>query len=170
MTCSNCGENLDGENFFYCPSCGALNPKCKNPPHVQEDNDRMVCDFHSENQAVGFCVVCGRAVCEECASRQISELPSGRKILCNDPMHLEYLGKWNVVHRFDFDYEAAMLYANLDQRGIGTQVFTKLNPDTTEITARPTIVEVLVHSKDKGVADEVIKLLGLDEETEENNN
>jgi len=169
MTCANCGETLDTEHFYYCSSCGILNPNCRPRTLGKEKDDYVVCDFHLENPAVGFCVVCGRAVCEECAVRSESKLPAGRKILCNDPTHAEYLNKWKVIHRFDFDYEAAMLYANLDQRGIETQVFTKLNPNTTEISSRPTIVEVLVQSENGAAAEEVVKLLGLNEEKENEN-
>ncbi len=149
--CSNCGEDFDAAVFLYCPTCGALNSR-------REIDESVVCDFHIENRAIGFCVVCGRAVCEECAEN------FAKKILCNDPTHREYSDKWKVIHRFNFDYEAAMLYANLEQRGIETQVFTKLNPDTTDVAVRPTIVEVMVHYKNEEAAVEVLKLLNLDEE------
>ncbi|MGO9481481.1 MAG: B-box zinc finger protein [Candidatus Kryptoniota bacterium] len=151
--CSNCGEALDTETFLYCPACGALNLKKAN-------EEGTVCDLHIENRAIGFCAVCGKAVCEECAEN------SGKKILCSDPTHREYLDAWTIVHRFDFEYEAAMLYANLEQKEIETQVFTKLNPDTTDAVQRPSIVEVWVPFKDDNAAAEILKLLGLDEEEE----
>ncbi|MFZ1081175.1 MAG: B-box zinc finger protein [Candidatus Kryptoniota bacterium] len=151
--CSNCGGSFDFEILLYCPACGALN--------FQKANDEsVVCDLHIENRAIGFCVVCGKAVCEECAES------SGKKILCTDSAHREFLDKWKVVHKFDFEYEAAMLYANLEQQGIETQVFTKLNPNSIDVAVRPTIVEVLVPYRDEDAAAEVIELLGLSEEEE----
>ncbi len=52
------------------------------------------------------------------------------------------------------------------QKEIETQVFTKLNPDTTDAVQRPSIVEVWVPFKDDNAAAEILKLLGLDEEEE----
>ena len=88
--------------------------------------------------------------------------------MCSDPDHREYLEKWKVLHTFDFEYEAAMLYANLEQHGIETEVFTKLNPNILEASTRPNFVEVLVHSKNYDKAKEVRSLLGLLGEEEEN--
>ncbi|HUI28568.1 MAG TPA: B-box zinc finger protein [Candidatus Acidoferrales bacterium] len=153
--CSNCGAELDTDVFLYCKNCGALNNK-------RASDQGIVCDTHIDNRAIGFCVVCGHAVCEECAEN------IGNKILCSDLEHREYLEKWKVLHTFDFEYEAAMLYANLEQRGIETIVFSKVNPDTTEAMVRPTLVEVLVHSQKYESAIEIRKLLGLSDENEEN--
>jgi hypothetical protein len=152
--CGNCGADLDIEVFLYCKNCGALNDR-----RVSEEG--IVCDTHIENRAIGFCVVCGRAVCEECAENV------NNRILCSDPDHREYMEKWKVLHTFDFEYEAAMLYANLEQQGIETLVFSKLNPDTTEAAVRPNLVEVLVHSQNYDSAIEVRKSLGLFDEDEE---
>ncbi len=152
--CWNCGESLGPEPYLYCKSCGALDI-------TRASEEGIVCDTHLENRGLGFCVVCGKAVCEECAESV------GRKILCDDPKHREYLDKWRVIRTFDFDYEAAMLYANLEQHGIETQVFTKLNPSTADASFRPTIVEVLVPHQKYDDAQEVLGLLGLDELDEE---
>jgi hypothetical protein len=149
--CGNCGADLDTETFLYCKNCGALNDK-------RASEEGIVCDTHVENRAIGFCVVCGQAVCEECAETV------GNRILCNDPDHREYLQTWKVLRSFDFEYEAAMLYANLEQQSIETAVFTKLNPDTAEAAARPNVVEVLVHSQNYDNAMEVCKSLGLFDE------
>lgn len=155
--CSNCGENLDTEAFLYCKTCGAINLK-------RASDEGIVCDTHIDSQALGFCIVCGRAVCKACAASL------GRKILCDDPKHREYLDKWRVIRTFNFDYEAAVLYANLEQHGIETQVFAKLNPGTADAHLRPTIVEVLVHYQKYGDAQEILKSLGLDELDEEDEN
>lgn len=71
------------------------------------------------------------------------------------------LDDWRVIHRFDFEYEAAMLYANLEQQEIESEVFSKPNPDTTDTLPRPTIVEVLVPKKKFEEAQEIAKTLGL---------
>jgi hypothetical protein len=152
--CANCGAELDTQNFLYCRSCGALNEK-------RASEEGIVCDTHVETRAIGFCVVCGRAVCKECAESVNS------RILCNDPDHREYMEKWKVLHTFDFEYEAAMLYANLEQRGIGTLVFTKLNPNMSQAVMRPNLVEVLVHSENFDSAVEVRNSLGLSDEEKE---
>ena len=153
--CSNCGAELNVQNFLYCKNCGALN-------NFRASEEGIVCDTHVENRAIGYCVICGRAVCEECAET------INNQILCSDPDHREYLEKWKVLHTFDFEYEAAVLYANLEQHGIETQVFSKLNPDTMEATTRPNLVEVLVHSDQFESAVEIRKLLGLFDQDEEN--
>ncbi len=151
--CANCGADLDTQIFLYCRNCGALNNK-------RSSEEGIVCDTHIENRALGFCVVCGRAVCEECAEN------AGTRFLCDDPEHREYLEKWKVLHTFDFEYEAAMLYANLEQQGIETQVFSKVNPDSTQVMVRPNLVEVLVDSQKYDIAMDVLKSLGLLDENE----
>ncbi len=108
-----------------------------------------------DNRAIGYCTICGRAVCEECA--QIYD----NKFLCEDPDHKRYLQTWQVVHSFDFEYEAAMLYVNLDQQGIETQVFTKLNPNLEEAMYRPNVVEVRVPANRLEAAKKVLEMLGL---------
>jgi len=152
--CRNCGEQIDAGIHLYCFSCGTIN-------EATAASDGIVCDTHSENRAIAFCVVCGKAVCAECAENY------GNKILCSDPDHRKYLEKWKVLRTFDFEYEAAMLYANLEQHGIETQVFTKLNPDTVEAPVRPTIVEILVLDEKLQEAKDILKSLGLWEEDEE---
>ncbi len=152
--CGNCGELIDAEAYLYCSKCGAINEE-------KASDEGIVCDTHLENRAIGFCVVCGKAVCDECAENL------GNRILCDDPAHRQYLTKWKVLRTFDFEYEAAMLYANLEQQGIETQVFTKLNPDSAEAPVRPTIVEILVRDEKLAEAKDILKSLGLwDEENE----
>jgi len=147
-SCNNCGAALDPTLHLYCKNCGLLNEK-------MAADEGVVCDTHIENRAIGFCTVCGRAVCEECAEM------AGKKFLCNEPEHKVYLEKWRLLHTFDFEYEAAMLYANLEQQNIETAVFTKLNPDASESAHRPNIVEVMVRAEDLDEAIEVVKTLGL---------
>ncbi|MCL5034987.1 MAG: hypothetical protein M1395_07790 [Bacteroidetes bacterium] len=152
--CRNCGEQIDAESYLYCANCGAINEE-------KAVNEGIVCDNHVDNRAIGFCVVCGKAVCAECAEN------FGSKILCDDPEHRQYLQKWKVIRTFDFEYEAAILYANLEQQGIETQVFTKMNPDSAEAPVRPTIVEILVRDNKLGDAKDILRTLGLWEEDEE---
>ncbi len=156
-SCGSCGSPLDIQTHIYCRACGAMNEA-----HVSEEG--IICDVHTENRAVGFCVVCGKAVCDECLENQ------GNRILCGDPKHRVYLEEWRVLHTFDFEYEAAMLYANLEQHDIESEVFTKLNPDATESPVRPTIVEVRIPEKKFEEAKEIVKLLGLSGEEMEDEN
>ena len=155
--CSNCGAPINAELSLYCENCGAINLES-----VLEKG--IVCDIHIENQAIGFCVVCGKAVCEECAESY------GDKLLCDDLRHRAFLEKWTIVYTFDFEYEATMLHANLEQKGIDSEVFTKLNPNAADSPFRPTIVEVLVPNEKLEAAQEVVESLGLGEEDEENEN
>lgn len=117
--------------------------------------ESIVCDTHVDNRAVGFCVVCGKAVCEDCLETYENRL------LCDDPRHRTFVDQWRVIFTFDFEYEAAMLYANLEQQGIESEVFSKPNPDTTDSPLRPTIVEVLVPKNKFEEAKEIAKMLGL---------
>ena len=146
--CGSCGSPINVETHLYCRACGAVNP-------VRASEESIVCDTHVDNRAVGFCVVCGKAVCEECLET------AGNKLLCNDPKHRTYLDEWSVLYSFDFEYEAAMLYANLEQQDIESEVFSKPNPDTADAPVRPTIVEVLVPKKKFEQAQEIAKTLGL---------
>ena len=146
--CSHCGSEMNIRTNLYCTECGAVNAELAS-------DQGLVCDTHVENRAVGFCVVCGKAVCEECLES------SSNRILCDDPKHRTMLDDWKVIHRFDFEYEAAMLYANLEQQEIESEVFSKPNPDTTDTLPRPTIVEVLVPKKKFEEALEIAKTLGL---------
>jgi hypothetical protein len=156
-SCANCGNPLDPETFIYCPHCGSINA-------ARASEEGIVCDTHLENRAVGFCVICGKGVCDECIEN------SGNRILCSDPNHRNYLREWKVIHRFDFEYEAAMLYANLEQSDIESEIFSKLNPDAADSASRPTIVEVFVPEKKFEAALEIAKLLGLTgEDTEDEN-
>ncbi|MCL5020731.1 MAG: hypothetical protein M1339_03525 [Bacteroidetes bacterium] len=153
--CGNCGNALDSDGYLYCPACGAVNP-------TSDSDHPPTCETHLDNEAIAYCVTCGKAVCKECAESD------DNKFLCNDSTHRIYLENWEVLHTFDFEYEAAMLYVNLDQQGIESQVFTKVNPDITESSLRPTIVEVRVPAKRLDEARNVVDMLGLgNEEMEE---
>lgn len=155
--CGSCGSPMDMAAHRYCRVCGAVNP-------ARASEEGIVCDTHIDNRAVGFCVVCGKAVCEECLETE------GNRILCDDPKHRTFLDEWQVLFSFDFEYEAAMLYANLEQQDIESEVFSKPNPDTAEVPLRPTIVEVLVPKKKFEEAQEIAKTLGLfDDEMSEGN-
>jgi B-box zinc finger len=156
-SCASCGSPLDADTYLYCRICGAINSS-------RSVEAGIVCDTHTDNRSTGFCVVCGKAVCDECMEIY------GNRILCSDPRHRVYLDDWQVLHSFDFEYEAAMLYANLEQQDIESEVFSKLNPDTTDTPLRPTIVEVRVPKKKYHEAQEIAKSLGLSgDETEDKN-
>ncbi len=155
--CGNCGSPLDLEIDRYCQVCGAVNQS-------RASEESIVCDTHIDNRAVGFCVVCGKAVCEDCLETY------GNRLLCDDPKHRIILDEWRVIFSFDFEYEAAMLYANLEQHGIESEVFSKPNPDTSDSPVRPTIVEVLVPKTKFGEAKEIAEMLGLfDDDISEGN-
>ena len=155
--CTNCGGPIDFQTYLYCPTCGSVNES-------MAAEEGLICDTHVENRAIGFCVICGRAVCDECAES------SGRMVLCNDPNHKLLLATWSVIHVFDFEYEAAMLSANLDQNDIETEVFTKTNPDAADSATRPTVVTLMVPEDKVEPAREIAKSLGLDREDEEDEN
>ncbi len=146
--CGHCGSQMDVETQMYCRICGAINP-------VRASEQGIVCDTHVENRAAGFCVVCGKAVCEECLETQ------GNRILCDDPKHRVMLDEWRLIYTFEFEYEAAMLYANLEQQDIESEVFSKPNPEAADSLPQPTIVEVLVPKKKFEQALEIAKSLGL---------
>lgn len=149
--CGHCGSSMNVETQMYCTNCGAINP-------VLGAEQGIVCDTHVETRAEGFCVVCGKAVCEECLETR------GNKILCDDPKHREMLDDWRVIYTFEFEYEAAMLYANLEQQDIDSEVFSKPNPEATDSIPQPTIVEVFVPKNKFEQAQEIARSLGLTED------
>lgn len=107
--CDNCQEPLTGEAVF-CPHCGVL------LEWSAEGEKDLRCEIHRENAAVARCVICKKAVCEECSVQKRG------KYFCTNDKHVEIAFDWVTVHTTGTEYEADMIAANLESVGIPARV------------------------------------------------
>ena len=112
LACEFCSEQLEAEMKF-CPHCGMLQGI------FAEEGEEIECENHPGMEAVGMCVVCGKAVCGDCAVKR-----QGR-IFCENDEHVKISQNWAVVYMTSTEYEAQMVRANLEQGGIPCIVFSQ---------------------------------------------
>jgi preprotein translocase subunit SecY len=103
-TCSDCGSKVHGE-AAYCDHCGAT-----------FEESGLTCAEHGEKEAEATCVVCGKALCEECAF-----LVKGRHT-CDDHSIVELLHEWATVATVRTQVEADLCKRRLD--GIPAEVLS----------------------------------------------
>ncbi len=106
--CENCGEEVEMDDR-YCHSCGTL--------FVGEEE--VECENHPSEPASGFCVVCEKPVCEDCARTK------GGKLFCEDDKHVRIHEGWAVLLVTGHEYEAQMVKANLERADIESLVFSQ---------------------------------------------
>jgi hypothetical protein len=123
VRCSRCGEEYVGGDS--CPSCGLL-------------HTGAACENHADRAAVGRCVLCGRAACEECANREKNV------VLCEQHRTVPIIQGWAQVYSTTSEVEAGLLRENLRAEGIDAQVYSQkdmmFNVDLGELS----IVRLLV--------------------------
>lgn len=140
--CPLCNERVGGE-AAYCPHCGKL---------IGPPESALPCASHPDLTALGVCVVCGKAVCETCAT----ELEG--KMFCDDDSHLSIHQDYAIVCRCATEYEAAMIQSNLAGAGIAAQIFSQRNPMYVVNVGELALVNVMapksqVHEAEAIVAD-----------------
>ena len=103
--CPHCGESIavDAE---ACPACGHFHAN-------------VACDLHMERSAVGQCVVCGMAICEECNH------PQGRHFVCAEHAGIPLLSGWAQVYSAADDLDAELVRDNLTAEGIESRVLSQ---------------------------------------------
>ncbi len=111
LFCPNCEEFVTKDDTF-CDNCGIILPKIP----FEEVPD---CENHPDTEASGGCVVCGKPVCEECATEQ-----NGR-LFCENDDHLNMHQGFVVAYTTSTDYEAEMIKSNLEGAGIHATVFNQ---------------------------------------------
>ena len=110
--CDSCGEVITAETTF-CHHCGVF------LGWSEEGSGKIRCDTHRESDATGQCVICKKAVCEECAVQK-----RGR-FFCSNAKHVEMAFNWVTVYTTGTEYEAEMIAANLESAGIPARVYVQ---------------------------------------------
>ena len=121
--CARCEEEFTGSDA--CPACGAL-------------REEVACDRHPDREAVGRCVVCGRAVCDECGT------DDGRAVRCADHGGVRVIEGWAQVYSATNDVEAQLLRDNLRAEGIDAQIFSQRDRAFSVDLGELSIVRLLV--------------------------
>jgi hypothetical protein len=104
-TCPNCDESIAAE-VDTCPACGCL--------FIER-----ACERHPDRQADGLCVVCARALCEECNQKQ------GRHFVCEEHAAIPLVSGWAQVYSAANDVEAELIRENLNAEGIEARVLSQ---------------------------------------------
>lgn len=121
--CARCEESFTDSDA--CPACGAL-------------REEVACERHPERDAVGRCVVCGRAVCEACAGE------AGRAVRCDEHAGVRVIEGWAQVYSATSDVEAQLLRDNLRAEGIDAQIFSQRDRAFSVDLGELSIVRLLV--------------------------
>ncbi len=106
MVCPRCGQNLDPEDRS-CAACGRL-------------ESAVACARHSDRVAVGACVVCGTAACDEECRRQ-----DVRHYLCPAHWNVEVVEGWAQIYTTASDVEAKLIRENLQAEGIDAAILSQ---------------------------------------------
>jgi hypothetical protein len=147
--CSNCGIEY-ADNLTVCPECGTPRDvfRCERCDEEFTNADAcpacgkarvaFTCELHPENQAEGRCVVCGRAVCEQC------DHGDGRVNLCAEHSTTVVIEGWAQVYTTTSEFEARLLRDNLLAEGIDAQIFSQKDNMLSVDLGELSIVRVLV--------------------------
>ncbi len=103
--CPRCAETVSAE-ADYCAVCGELFTSAR-------------CAGHPDREAVGRCVICGRAVCRECRSGE------RQACLCEEHASVPVIEGWAQVYSTGDEIEAQLIEENLRAEGIDSRVFSQ---------------------------------------------
>lgn len=121
--CARCGEDYRGGDA--CPACGVL-------------REPTACATHAERQADGRCVVCGQALCSECAG-------TDRRVqLCDRHRDITVIEGWAQVYSPTTEFEAQLLRDNLRAEGIDAQIYSQRDRVFSVDLGELSIVRLLV--------------------------
>jgi hypothetical protein len=131
VQCDRCGqEYTDGDS---CPVCGFIN------------TNQVVCENHPNIRAEGRCVICGRALCADCAGDEKNVT------LCETHRGIPMIQGWAQVYSTTSELEAQLLRENLLADGIDAQVFSQrdmmFNLDLGELSIVRVLVPVWQHEQ-----------------------
>lgn len=144
--CDRCGNAVNGTDL--CPSCGAI----LGLPAPE-------CELHADLPAVARCVVCGKPVCGDCATRR------GGRFFCEAPSHRDVASETTVLAVCSSPFEADMIRENLAQAGLEVIAFARNEFNSLALLPLPSVVDVRIRSDQAGQAREILKKLALDEES-----
>ncbi len=103
--CPNC-ENVVPADAEACPACG----------HLQH---ATTCATHADRTAAGTCVICGKALCEQC------DHGDGPEYICEEHSVVPITEGWAQVYTTGDDVEADLIRDNLLAEGIDSQVLSQ---------------------------------------------
>ncbi len=134
--CPRCETEYEGADA--CPACGTLEAA-------------VACEAHPDRSAAGRCVICGRALCEEC--REAEREP----FLCEDHREVRMIEGWAQVYSTTGEIEAQLLRENLRAEGIDAQTFSQKDHIYPVDLGELSIVRVMVPVWEYGAALETIR-------------
>ena len=134
--CERCAEDYRGS--AGCPVCGTL-------------REPTTCHVHAEREARGRCIVCGRALCAECAG------DARRSHLCAEHRGVRVIEGWAQVYSTTRDFEAWLVRENLRAEGIDAQIYSQRDRTFSVDLGELSIVRLLVPVWEYEAAREVIR-------------
>lgn len=134
--CPRCGEEYRGGDS--CPACGALRVEQR-------------CDVHPDRKAEGRCVICGQAVCGDCAAGD------QHAYLCPDHRTVPVIQGWAQVYSTTGEFEAQLVRENLHAEGIDAQIYSQKDRILTFDLGELSIVRILVPAWEYAQALRVIR-------------
>ncbi len=108
LRCSHCGSNLP-DQALSCRHCGTIS---------QAYERSVECENHGGQPAVGFCSVCTKPVCGDCA------VSNGGKIYCELLEHREFENVWTILTQTRSGFESDILARNLAGIGVECKTFS----------------------------------------------
>lgn len=152
ITCPSCDTEY-AEDLSLCPTCGGPAPAAEAPLRCERCGEEFVgdacpacgllvaertCERHPAVRAIGRCVLCGRAVCGECAHEE------KRVTLCPDHRTVPIIEGWAQIYSTTSEVEAGLLRENLRAEGISAQVYSQKDMMFSVELGELSIVRLLV--------------------------
>lgn len=151
MQCSRCEAVLE-QKALFCPQCGTL--------QTANVAERLGCEHHPGQPAIALCIVCGKPVCEDCASTVAG------KFVCEHRDHKTMARQWSVVSVCTFPFEGDMVAQNLTNAGIAAKLFSFRDYIGLHWFEKAARVQVLVPQEQYEAARALLHQLQLSESTE----
>lgn len=136
--CPSCGTAVDEGPVHVCPRCEEKYRGADACPACGTLREPVPCQLHADREARERCVVCGRALCEEC------RMSEGRAALCAAHADVRVMEGWAQVYSATTDFEAQLLRDNLRAEGIDAQIFSQRDRAFSVDLGELSIVRLLV--------------------------
>lgn len=121
--CSRCDEQFRDSDA--CPACGSL-------------REKVACDRHPGRTAAGRCVICGRALCNDCSEGD------NRAFQCAEHGDITIIEGWAQVYSTASEFEASLVRQNLEAEGIDARIFSQRDRIFSVELGELSIVRLLV--------------------------
>lgn len=137
MRCPRCKRYIE-DGHDACPFCGAL---FRPEP----------CATHPDRMAQTQCVICGRALCDECDDRR------GAVSRCDEHATIPMVEGWAEVYQTGDEIEAHLMEENLRAQDIEARVFSQKDHAFNLSVGEMARVRVLVPARDYLDALDIIR-------------